>query len=63
VLEKIMSLEPLMELLFPSKPQNVIHAITLQAVCDPKLKFTDCFVGYPGSVIQEFLEIPIYIIA
>jgi hypothetical protein len=26
------------------------HAITLQAVCDPKLKFTDCFVGYPGSV-------------
>jgi hypothetical protein len=26
------------------------HAITLQAMCDPKLKFADCFVGYPGSV-------------
>lgn len=26
------------------------YALTLQAICDARLKFTDCFVGYPGSV-------------
>ncbi|XP_071578084.1 uncharacterized protein [Temnothorax nylanderi] len=26
------------------------YAITLQAVCDPELRFTDVFAGYPGSV-------------
>lgn len=26
------------------------YAITLQAICDSSLKFTDVFVGYPGSV-------------
>lgn len=26
------------------------YAVTLQAVCDHNLKFTDVFVGYPGSV-------------
>ncbi|XP_044759780.1 protein ALP1-like [Coccinella septempunctata] len=26
------------------------HAITLQAICDHTLKFTDCFAGYPASV-------------
>lgn len=26
------------------------YALTLQGICDADLKFTDCFVGYPGSV-------------
>lgn len=26
------------------------YAVTLQGVCDHQLRFTDCFVGYPGSV-------------
>ncbi|KAJ8915255.1 hypothetical protein NQ315_014762 [Exocentrus adspersus] len=33
------------------KCQHALPAcITLQAVCDSDLKYTDCFVGYPGSV-------------
>ncbi|KAI4467766.1 hypothetical protein MML48_2g00003172 [Holotrichia oblita] len=32
------------------KTRKLIYAITLQAVCNASLKFTDCFVGYPGSV-------------
>jgi hypothetical protein len=27
-----------------------MHAITLQAACDHRMRFTDCFAGYPGSV-------------
>lgn len=27
-------------------------AVTLQAVCDDRLQFTDCFVGYPSSVMS-----------
>jgi len=26
------------------------YAITLQAICDASLYFTNCYVGYPGSV-------------
>lgn len=26
------------------------HSIVLQAVCDHRMKFTDCYVGWPGSV-------------
>ena len=25
------------------------HSVVLQAVCDHRMLFTDCFVGYPGS--------------
>ena len=32
------------------RTRKMYHAITLQAICDADLKFTDCFVGYPGSV-------------
>lgn len=30
--------------------RKCFHAVTMQAVCDPFLRFTDCFIGYPGSV-------------
>ncbi|XP_025154420.1 protein ALP1-like [Harpegnathos saltator] len=32
------------------KTYKKTFAITLQAVCDARLHFTDCFAGYPGSV-------------
>ncbi|XP_025264353.1 protein ANTAGONIST OF LIKE HETEROCHROMATIN PROTEIN 1-like [Camponotus floridanus] len=32
------------------KTYKKTYAITLQAVCDDCLRFTDCFAGYPGSV-------------
>ncbi len=37
-------------------------AITLQGVCTPSLRFTDCFVGYPASVGDRrvFERSPIY---
>ncbi|KAJ3655867.1 hypothetical protein Zmor_014976 [Zophobas morio] len=39
------------------------YAITLQAICDANLKFTDVFVGYPGSVHDNriFRNFEIYI--
>ncbi|XP_071634449.1 uncharacterized protein [Temnothorax longispinosus] len=38
------------------------YAITLQAVCDPELRFTDVFAGYPGSVgdLRVFRNSPLY---
>lgn len=30
--------------------RKCFHAITLQAICTPDLKFIDCFTGYPSSV-------------
>lgn len=30
--------------------RKCFHAITLQGVCDDKLRFIDAFAGYPGSV-------------
>jgi hypothetical protein len=30
--------------------RKCFYGMTLQAVCDPCLQFTDCFVGYPSSV-------------
>lgn len=37
-------------------------SITLQAVCDDKMMFTDCFVGYPSSVhdARIFRNSPLY---
>ena len=36
-------------------PENYVnrkgfHSIVLQAVCDHRMRFTDCYVGWPGSV-------------
>lgn len=49
------------------QPQQYInrkcfHAITLQAISLPNLKFIDCFTGYPSSVsdIRVFRNSPIY---
>jgi DDE superfamily endonuclease len=38
------------------------HSVTLQAICDNRMKFTDCFVGYPSSVhdCRIFRNSPIY---
>lgn len=30
--------------------RKCFHAITLQAICDDKLRIIDTFAGYPGSV-------------
>lgn len=30
--------------------RKCFHAVTLQAICDHELQFTDCFAGYPSSV-------------
>lgn len=30
--------------------RKCFHAITLQDICDDKLRFVDAFAGYPGSV-------------
>ncbi|KAK9737030.1 DDE superfamily endonuclease [Popillia japonica] len=30
--------------------RKCFHGITLQAICQPNLMFTDCFTGYPSSV-------------
>jgi hypothetical protein len=30
--------------------RKCFHSITLQAICDHKMRYTDCFVGYPSSV-------------
>lgn len=30
--------------------RKCFYGITLQAICDPSLKFIDCFAGYPSSV-------------
>ncbi|XP_066935518.1 putative nuclease HARBI1 [Clytia hemisphaerica] len=37
-------------------------SIVLQAVCDHKLKFTNCFIGFPGAVhdARIFVNSPIY---
>lgn len=42
--------------------RKCFHGITLQAVCDDKRKFTDCFVGYPSSVsdVRIFRNSEIY---
>lgn len=36
-------------------PENYVnrkgyHSIVLQAICDHRMKFTDCYIGWPGSV-------------
>jgi hypothetical protein len=38
------------------------HSITLQAICDNKMRFIDCFAGYPSSVhdARIFRNSPIY---
>jgi DDE superfamily endonuclease len=42
--------------------RKCFHSVTLQAICDPQLKYTDCFVGYPSSVhdIRIFRNSDIY---
>ncbi|KAI4468086.1 hypothetical protein MML48_2g00015674 [Holotrichia oblita] len=44
------------------RTRKCYYAITLQAVCDAKLKFRDAFAGYPGSVsdIRVFRNSRIY---
>lgn len=33
--------------------RKIFYAITLQAICDHKLRITDAFVAYPGSVDDQ----------
>lgn len=42
--------------------RKCFHAITLQGICVPSLKFIDCFAGYPSSVsdIRVFRNSDIY---
>ncbi|KAK9729601.1 DDE superfamily endonuclease [Popillia japonica] len=42
--------------------RKCFHGITLQAICQPNLMFTDCFTGYPSSVsdIRIFRNSDIY---
>jgi DDE superfamily endonuclease len=42
--------------------RKCFSAITLQAICGPDLKYTDCFAGYPSSVhdVRIFRNSDIY---
>ncbi|XP_071649301.1 uncharacterized protein [Temnothorax longispinosus] len=42
--------------------RKCFYGITLQAICDPSLKFIDCFAGYPSSVsdVRIFRNSDIY---